>query len=194
MRDMSERPRRTYTVERTDERPGHVDVALVCVTDQEVTRRLRRHRDVIERTVLFHRSFRPMLELAAMESYAARLANIARHANGGTFGCFVATEPADGYVEVRLYERWFDGGELHTDELAWRTFDASDDAALVASAECVAELRAWADRRNEEREAAYARSRDADQLTRSTIADRDSASRELAEILAEHARPDPATG
>ena len=194
MRDMSEGLRRSYTVERTDERPGHVDVALVRVTEQAVTRRLRHRREVVARAVLFHRTFRPMLELAAMESYAARLDNIARHANDGTFGCFVATEPAHGYVEVRLYERWFDGAELHTDELAWRTFDASDDAALVASAECVAELRAWADRQNEEREAAYARYRDAEQLTRSTIDDRDCASRELAEILAEHARPDPATG
>ena len=191
---MPEGPRRRYAVERTDERPGHVDVSLVCVTDQAVTRHLRRRRDVLERTVLFRRTFRPMLELAAMESYATRLANVARHANEGTFGCFVAAEPADGHVEVRLYERWFDGAELHTDELAWRTFDASDDAALVASAECVAELRAWADRQNEEREAAYARDRDAEQLTRGAIADRDSASRELAEILTEHARPDRPIG
>ena len=188
MRDMSPGLRHTFTVQRTDERPGHVDVSLVRVTEQEITRHLRRHREVVERTVLFHRTFRPMVELAAMESYAAKLSALARYANDDAFGCFVETKAADGRVEVRLYERWFDGGELHTDELARRTFDASDDAALVASTEFVADLRAWADRQNEEREATYERDRDADRLTRSTIAERDSAGHELADILAPHAR------
>jgi hypothetical protein len=191
---MSEGLRHVYAVERVDDRPGHVDVSLVRVTEQEVTRRLRRHRDVVERTVLFHRTFRPMVELGAMESYAARLATLARYANDGAFGCFVETKAAEGNVEVCLYERWFDGAELHTDELARRAFDASDEAALVASTEFVADLRAWADRRNDEREAAYERDRDTDQLTRSTIADRDSASRALADILAPHARSDRAPG
>jgi hypothetical protein len=36
-----------------------------------------------------------------------------------------------------LYERWFDGAEIPTEELARKVFDASDEAALVASAEFV---------------------------------------------------------
>ena len=179
-----------HEVERSDARPGRVDVALVRMTVREGRGLLRHHRDVVERTVLFHRTFRPMFELTAMESYAARLALIARYANEGTFGCFVRTEPTGGSVEVSLYERWFDGNEIQTDELARRTFDASDEAALVASTEFLADLRAWAERQNDDREAAYQRDSDSDQLLRSTLAEQESAGRELADILAAHAGPD----
>ncbi len=187
---MSEALRRVHEVERSDARPGHVDVALVRMTVREGRGLVRHHREVVGRSVLFHRTFRPMLELAKMESYAARLAAVARYADQGTFGCFVRTEPTGGTVEVSLYERWFDGDEIHTDELACRTFDPSDEAALVASTEFLADLRAWAERQNDEREAAYQRDSDSDQLRCSTMADQESASRDLADILAPHARPD----
>jgi hypothetical protein len=125
-----------------------------------------------------------------MESYAARLALVARHANEGTFGCFVRTEPTGTHVEVTLYERWFDGSEIHTDQLAQRTFDATDEATLVSSTEFVADLEAWAERQNDEREASYQSASVTDEVQRSTLADEESASRELADILASHTQPD----
>ena len=181
---------RVHEVERTDEASGLVDIALVRTTVEDSKGLLRHHREVIDRTVLFHRTFRPLLNVNAMESYAARLALVARHANESTFGCFVRTESSGGNVKVTLYERWFDGTEIHTDQLAQRSFDATDDATLVSSAEFVAELEAWPERQNDEREAAYQSVSDDDELQRSTLADEESASQELADILASHARSD----
>jgi hypothetical protein len=172
-----------YSVERDHSRQGFVDVALV--------RREARH-GVLDRlihhpgdhaTVLFHRPFRRMLDLAALETYAGQLAAVADHANTGTFGCFVETKSAGGMVEIALYERWFDGQHVHCEELALRRFDPSDESTLVASAEFLAELEAFAERRNEEREGAYLDAGiDESERVRRTI-EQQSAADELARIL-----------
>ena len=177
-----------YLVEHAEEQPGRVRVSLVKQLEREETRHLRRRVEVLERTVLFSQTFRPMFDLTAMESYATNLSLVAQHAAAGTFGCFVHTGTAAGNVEVCLWERWFDGRKIHTDELARRIFDASDEAALVASVECVADLRAWAERQNDEREAAYAQERDDDDARTRTAAEREAAGAELNEILAAHTR------
>jgi hypothetical protein len=129
-----------------------------------------------------------MLESVALDAYAARLRLIARYADAGTFGCFALTQPDGQNVEVLLYERWFDGGEIHTEELARRAFDAGDEQSLVASVEFLADLRAWAERRNEEREAAYLQERMADDDRKRLASEQETASRELHQILAAHAR------
>jgi hypothetical protein len=181
---VSERRGYAYRVESAEEQSGRVRVSLVKQLEREETRHLRRHVEVLERTVLFSQTFRPMFDLTAMESYATNLSLVARHAAAGTFGCFVQTATAAGNVEVCLWERWFDGREIHTDELARRVFDASDETALVASVEAVADLRAWAERQNEAREAAYAQELDDDDARSRAAAEREAASAELNEILA----------
>jgi hypothetical protein len=186
---MTDGARDVYRVERVAEGPGHVGVSLVRVTEQEVMHLLRRHVEVLDRTVLFHRTFRPMVELVEMERYAERLSAIARWAAERTFGCFVLSEPEAGNVVVSLYERWFDGTEVHTDQLARRVFDSSDEQALVASAEFLAELQSWAEQRNDEREAAYRTASGDEEARRLQVAEREAAGRELAQILAEHTGP-----
>jgi hypothetical protein len=173
-----------YAVEREQEDPSHVRVALVRRCEREVRTLLRRRVEISDRTVIFHRTFRPIVELAALERYAGQLGVVARYANRGTFGCFVESRPDDGEVNVCLYERWFDGQELHTEELARRAFDATDEASLVASAEFVAHLEDWAERRNDQHDAAYRRELDDQRAQRERAAERQSASLELAEILA----------
>ncbi len=163
-------------------------VSLVRALERDSVRHLRAHTDVLDLQVLFARSFRPIVDRVAMEDYAARLSLVARYANEGTFGCFAQTQSAAGSVEVILYERWFDGGEVHTDELARRAFDASHEESLVASVEFLADVRIWAERRNQEREETYLRERAAGDARSLLASQREAAGRELHEILAAHTR------
>jgi hypothetical protein len=165
--------------------PGYVDVALIRrVEPHGVLERLRRH----ERrgaVVLYHRTFRPLLELAELEAYAAQLERTAEHANVGTLGCFVETEQREaGIVRVALYERWFDGRRLHCERLAGRDFDASDESAVVASSELLAELRAWAEERNEDRETSEASAAAEETARTERSSERTEAADQLARILA----------
>ncbi len=180
--------RYVYEVQRAQEGPGRVCVSLVRSRQRTSVQHFRSHTEVLQRTVLFSGSFRPMLDRVAMEGYAAQLALVARYAEEGTFGCFAQTRSEGGSVEILLYERWFDGREIHTDELARRAFDASDEESLVASAEFLADMRVWAEQRNGEREAAYLGELDAADARRRLTAQREAAGRELNEILAAHTR------
>jgi hypothetical protein len=176
-----------YRVVRDLSRPGFADVALVRDTEHRTRFRRLRHRDASDAAVLHHRAFRPMLELAAMEAYAAQLELTAEHGNAGTLGCFVQTaEGDDGTVRVILWERWFDGHRLHCEMLAGRRFDASDDQALVASSEFLTEVQAWAQERNDERELQQIDDalREQDQVQRAS--ERAEAATQLAQILASH--------
>jgi hypothetical protein len=151
----SSQQRYRYDVERDYSRPGFVDVMLV----RRVAPHGRFHRLHQRRPdhglVMFHCAFRRLLGLAALETYAGRLARVAQHANDGTLGCFIVIDSPAEMLQITLYERWFDGQQLHVDELAQCAFDPSDDETLVRSAEFLAELGDWAERRNGEREAAY---------------------------------------
>jgi hypothetical protein len=183
---MSESSHYVWDVESADEAAGKVRVSLVRRYEQRSSKHLLPHTETLDRTVLFSRCFRPLLESVALEHYAARLRLIADHAREGRFGCFVETRSEGGSVEVMLYDRWFDESEIHTEELARRAFDASDERALVASVEFLAELRIWAERRNEERDDAILRERDADRARAQLRSEREAASRELSQILAAH--------
>jgi hypothetical protein len=177
------RPRYRYSVERRPARPGSVDVALVR---RDAPRRVLdhvRHHDRDDTVVLFHRTFRSMFELAALETYAAQLARVAEHANCGTLGCFIETKPERGNVQIALYERWFDGSHLHCEELDRRVFDPADETTLVASAEFLAELEDRAAQRNEARDAAYLDA-SADDVERTrTSREQEAAAEELTRIL-----------
>jgi hypothetical protein len=176
----------SYEVRRDVSRPGHTEVALVrraaAAPHRLALRRAPRETPV----VLFARTFRPLVELNELERYAAQLELVARHANEGTLGCFVDTRPHEGVVDVALYDRWFDGEQLRFEELARRRYDARDEQALVQSAEFVAELEDWAQRRNDERETAAASDREESLARQQDARERAAAADELAAILRSH--------
>lgn len=180
-----------WEVEAADDGAGRVRVSLVRRREHRSTGHhlLRRaETETVERTVFLSRSFRPMLESVAMDHYTARLSELARYAEQDQFGCFAESRPEGGSVEVLLWQRSFDGVDIHTEELARQAFDASDEQALVASVEFLADLRAWAGRRNDELEAAYLEERDADDARVRMAAEQEAAGRELSQILAAHTR------
>ncbi len=176
----------SYSVERDVRGPNDVDIALVRRESRRGTLGFGTRRG--EAVVLFHRAFRTMFELNTIESYAAELERVGEHVADGTFGCFIDTVSRDGVVQITLYERWFDGERLHCESVSAREFDSDDEGALVASAEFVAALQAWAEERNDELEQIYRESsiEDAARLERAT--DRAAAADELAKILAGHSR------
>jgi hypothetical protein len=154
-----------------------------CSVAHGVVEHLLHHerRDAI---VLHHRTFRPMLELAELEAYAAQLEHAAEHGNEGTLGCFVETENGeDGIVRVALYERWFDGRRLRCERLAGRDFDSTADNAVVDSSEFLAELQVWAERRNDEREASHREAATEDAVRTERSIERATAAAELDRIL-----------
>jgi hypothetical protein len=174
-----------YSVVRAARSPGYADIALIRRSEPHGVLDRLLHREPRDALVLHHRTFRPLLQTTELQTYAAQLERVADHANHGTLGCFVETQKQqNGLVRVALYERWFDGHRLHCEQLASREFDASDGSALIASAEFLAELRDWAEQRNEERQASEleAAAEDAGHLQRAS--DRREAADQLARILA----------
>jgi hypothetical protein len=184
---MRETWRHVWEVESSDDAGGQVRVSLVR-RREHTTRGLRSHTETLERTVLFSQCFRPLLETVARDHYIARLQQIAGYAEQGQFGCFAESRSDAGSVEVILWERSFDGTDIRTEELARRAFDARDEQALVASSEFVADLQIWAERRNDERDAAALSERDASDVRAQLAAEREAAGHELSEILAAHMR------
>lgn len=173
-----------YRVVRGPAGPGHEDIALVRSSAARGGMSHLIHHEQNDELVLHHRSFRPMLELPALEAYAAQLERTAAHANAGTLGCFVdISTPADDLVRVALYERWFDGDHLRCEELAAKDFESSGDLAVAESAEFLAEVRAWAEKRNDERDASDLEARVAAAARVERAADRAEAAAELAQIL-----------
>jgi hypothetical protein len=163
--------------------PKRAEITLFRrVANHGLRQHLRSHGH--DEVVLFHRTFKPRLELDQLERYAQQLERVAKHGNEGTLGCFVDTRTRDGGVTVTLYERWFDGDQLITDELASRTFDPEEESTLVASAEFVAELEDWSERRNTERETAYLEHSVEDAAREERSLERSSAASELTRILA----------
>jgi hypothetical protein len=178
-----------YSVERDLRGPGYADVALIRrAAPRGLLGRLTRRQD--DAVVVFHRAVKPRVELAELEAYASQLERVAQHANDGTLGCFVETISRAGTVWITLYERWFDGHHLVCEQLAQHGFDPTDEATLVASAEFMVELEAWAEERNEEREASYLDAGGEDDAGTARAIDQTAAADELARILQrEHPSP-----
>jgi hypothetical protein len=172
-----------YYVERELGGRAYADIRLVRRAARRGSRgRLGSHDDR-DGTVLFHRSFKPMLELDRLQGYASLLERVAQHANEGTLGCFVETDSRGGEVRITLYERWFDGAKLHCEELASRLFDASDESALVESAEFRGELEQWAEDQNAAREESYLGAAADEQARTERVTEQAAAAAELAKIL-----------
>jgi hypothetical protein len=132
-----------------------------------------------------------MFDLAEMEAYAAQLERAAAHGNDGTLGCFVTTGQQDGgIVRVSLYERWLEGQRLRCERLAQRDFDASAPDAIVASAEFLTELQAWAADRNDERDSRSVAMAEEDRARTERANEQADSAKQLAEILQSH-RVDP---
>jgi hypothetical protein len=177
-----------YDVERDYSQPGLVDVTLVRRRAPHGRFHRLHQRQPDNGLVMFHRAFRRLSELAALETYAGRLARVAQHANDGTLGCLVAIDTPAEMLQITLYERWFDGQRLHVDELAQSVFDPSDDETLVRSAEFLAELRDWAERRNREREATYVEVSAEETARTHRALDQERLAEELSRILATELR------
>ena len=177
-----------YWVERDVWGPARAEISLVRSTpDHGALRLVHRHRP--EAVVLLSRTFRPRAELDELERYAAELERVAEHANSGTLGYFVDKRSTEGTVEIALYERWFDGSHLRCEQLARRLFDPTDDQALVASAEFVAELEDWAERRNHDRELDDLQKRVEQTDMQERASEKTAAAAELAAILNQHQTP-----
>jgi hypothetical protein len=123
-------------------------------------------------------------DMFGMASYRAALEQAAQHATTGHYGCYVETRRLrGGKVEVELIERVVVESKLRTEILASRTFDASDEGALVASSEFAAELSDWAERVNTERETVLAEGAVERDAALADAAERERAAAELEEIL-----------
>jgi len=139
--------------------------------------------------VLARRRYRAK-DMFGLAEYRAALTQAARHAAAGHYGCYVDTKRhRGGKVEVELVSRQIKDAKLQTEILASRQFDASDENALVASAEFAAELDAWADRVNDERETARAEGTVEHDVALEDAAERERAAAELEAILRRTSRP-----
>jgi hypothetical protein len=93
---------------------------------------------------------------------------------------------SDGGLQVEVAERVMDGPRFRSEVLVSRRIDATADDAVVHGAELFAELRAWADQRNEERRAKMISEESEASLAEVEAAEgerRATAARELAAIL-----------
>ena len=168
-----------FHIHNQEVEPGVFEVSL---EHQQSTRRLLGTRwNTVG--VLSRRRYRAN-DMFGMAEYQAALAQAAKHAAVGHYGCYVETQRLrGGKVEVELVSREIKDAKLRTEILASREFDASDDDALVASAEFAAELRAWADRVNDERATALVEGAVEHDVALEDAAERDRAAAELASIL-----------
>jgi hypothetical protein len=138
---------RRFVVERRfGARPGTLDIVLVR-QDKEVRRLARdRYADgevILSRTVDDRR-------VGLIAECERLLGEAARFAGAGQWGAHVTSEPdRDGSVRVRLLERRLTADGIRVEVLADRRFDASGQDAVVEAASFAAELRVWAEQRNE---------------------------------------------
>ena len=143
---------------------------------------LRRRREVD--LVIASRRFRDHGQMAEIARFAAELEELQGYCERGELGCFVRTVPQrSGAVKVSLVERRWDGGEVVTEVLADRSFDAASDDAVQRSAGFAAELRVWAEERNDALEEALRDAADERERARAAAEERARGARELAEIL-----------
>lgn len=65
----------------------------LCEGGSRFSKHLAARTETVERTVLFSRAFRPLLDTVAMEHYTAQLQLIARHAQEGSSVASSRTSP-----------------------------------------------------------------------------------------------------
>jgi len=159
--------------------PGVLEVSLRRV---RVTGRFRKRREV--ELVIAARRFREVGQMAEIARYSAELEELQAYCERGEHGCFVRTTPLrGGDVKVTLVERRWDGEQVRTEVLAERSFEAASDDAVARSAAFAAELRVFAEDRNDALEAALRDAADDRERARAAADERDRGARELAQIL-----------
>src|SRR5262249_28798260 len=127
-------------------RPGTLEIVLVH--QRKEVRRLARDR-YLDGEVLLSRTVddRRVDLIAECERL---LGDAARYADAGEWGAHVTSVPErDGSLRVRLLERRLTAAGIRVEVLADRRFDAGGDDAVVQAAAFAAELRVWAEQRNE---------------------------------------------
>jgi hypothetical protein len=138
-------PALEYKVER---RPGEAGRCVIELVKYEVERGLiltkRRRVGVLARLRAGER------ELSKISRHEAELGEAADYARRGEFGSSVDVHTeAGGAVHVQLVSRHFKGDDFVTEVLADERFDAGDPDALVAATEFAAQLKVWAEERND---------------------------------------------
>jgi TPP-dependent pyruvate/acetoin dehydrogenase alpha subunit len=135
-----------YKVERRPGEPGRCVIELV---KYEVERGLILSRR--RRAGVLARLRADDYDLAKISRHKGELGEAADYARRGEFGTCVDVQTArDGSVQVRLVSRHFTGDDFVTEVTADECFDAGDPDALVAASEFAAELKVWAEERNED--------------------------------------------
>jgi hypothetical protein len=159
--------------------PGVLEVSLARV---RVTGRLRKKREV--ELIIASRRFREVGQMAEIARYAAELEELQAYCERGELGSFVRTTPRHGgAVKVALVERVWDGEQVRTEVLAERVFDAEADDAVQQSAAFAAELRVFAEERNDALEAALRDAGDDRERAQAAADERARSAQELAQIL-----------
>jgi hypothetical protein len=136
-----------FVVERrSGPRPGTLDIVLV--RQEKEARRLARDRYASGEVILSRTVDDRRVDLIAESERL--LGDAARFAGAGEWGAHVTNEPdRDGSVRVRLLERRLTADGIRVEVLADCRFDASGDDAVVEAASFAAELRIWAEQRND---------------------------------------------
>jgi hypothetical protein len=136
-----------FVVERRfGQRPGTLEILLVR-KDRQV-RRLARDRYADGEVVLSRTIDDRRVDLVG--ECERLLQDAARFAEAGEWGAHVTSlADRDGSVRVRLLERRLTADGIRVEMLADRRFDASGDDAVVEAAAFAAELRIFAEQRNE---------------------------------------------
>ncbi len=136
-----------FVVERrSGQRPGTVEIVLV--RQEKEARRLARDRYVDGEVILSRTLDDRRVDLVG--ECERLLQDAARFAGTGEWGAHVTSlADRDGSVRVRLLERRLTTDGIRVEVLADRRFDASGDDAVVEAAAFAAELRVWAEQRNE---------------------------------------------
>src|SRR4051794_26107289 len=168
-----------YVVAREHVAPGVLELSL---RRERVEGRWRKRRTL--ELVVASRRFRDRGQMADVARYAAELEELQGYCERGEFGCFVrTTAQRGGGGRVTLIERRWDGSQVRTEILAEREFDAASESAVEHSAAFAAELRVWAEERNDALEAALRDAADERERARAEDAERQRGARELAQIL-----------
>jgi hypothetical protein len=168
---------------KVEQRLGERGTAILELVRYEVQRGLLRSRR--RRVEVLARLRAPQDDPVRISRHHGELGEAADHASRGEFGNTVdVRSERDGIMRVRLIARAFKGENFVTEILADRTFDAADDASLVNASEFAAELRGWAEDRNDELALQTRADLDADSDAEAQRVARDRAAQQLAGIVA----------
>jgi hypothetical protein len=137
-----------YSVQSARNYRGQMEVALARSRRSEHHRGVLHHDPPPDPIVLFSRCF-PAWRIDEITTYEGLLQQVARHANDGSLGSFVAVHPAErDEIVIDLFDRWFDGERIVTERLSQRRVAATAVDAVACAAATAEEFREQAANRN----------------------------------------------